>query len=270
MLLINALRKECVIAGLKLDDKSSALKKIAAIAKASELLKDVSENEIFDGLQEREALGSTGFKGSIAIPHCRLKAVKDFVVGMLSVPDGVDFASLDNGKVKLLVFIIAPLKESDEHIHLLSAISQIISIPEAVNEMVIALSSEALYESFLRLARDEVKTEKGIGRNIMHVFVQNEDMFQAILEIFGSIETSSAIVLDAENMGAYLLKLPLFAGLWVDHPHRFSRLIVALVSKNMTNETIRRIERITGPLKNCTEVLVTIQDIFYCAGSLKT
>ncbi len=269
MNLFDVLRKECVTAGIKLTNKSSALKKIAQLASACPLLKNVAEKEILEGLKQREALGSTGFKDGIAIPHCRIESVSEFVVGMISIPDGVDFESLDGNKTQFIAFIIGPAKESDEHIHLLSGISQVLSIPGAVKEMVAEPTNEALLESFLRLARDEVDTSKGMDRNFFHVFVQNEDFFREILQVFGSIDSSSAVILDAENTSAYLSKMPLFAGLWTDPPHTFSRLIIALVSKSMTNEAIRRIERITGPLKNCKGVLVTIQDLFYCGGSLK-
>lgn len=268
-MLLNVLRPECVAAGITLSDKSSALIQIAHIAKKSPVLKDVPEKDIVKGLEQREALGSTGFKGGIAIPHCRLGSVPDFVVGLISVPRGVDFDALDGERVKLIAFIIGPARESDEHIHLLSGISQVLNIPGAVKEMVAKPSSEALRESFLRRVRDEVDEGKDTGRHIFHVFVQNEDLFRNILQVFGGMESSSAVVLDAENTIAYLSKLPLFAGFWADQPRSFSRVIIALVTKRMTNETIRRIERITGPLKNCADVLVTVQNLFYGAGSLK-
>ena len=60
----------------------------------------------------------------------------------------------------------------------------------------------------------------------------------------------------------------LFAGLWADNPKRFSQLIVALVHKRTANETVRRIERITGPLKDRSDVLLIVQDVFYCAGAI--
>jgi len=38
----------------------------------------------------------------------------------------------------------------------------------------------------------------------------------------------------------------------------------------LTNETIRQIETIAGDLNNRTGVMVTVQDVFYSAGSLTT
>jgi len=117
MKLINVLRKECVVVGARFGDKSEALRRVAQVAKNSPVLKDVSEAEILAGLQDRESLGSTGFGNGIAIPHCRLCSVHDFVVGMITIPAGVDFKALDDREVKLMLFIIGPEKESNDHIN---------------------------------------------------------------------------------------------------------------------------------------------------------
>jgi hypothetical protein len=75
-------------------------------------------------------------------------------------------------------------------------------------------------------------------------------------------------VLNSENTGVYLSRIPLFADVWRDNPERFSRLIVATVNKRITNETIRRIERIAGPLKDRDDLLVIVQDLYFCGGRL--
>jgi nitrogen PTS system EIIA component len=267
--LLNSLREECIAVGLRLSNKEQVLKQIAKTAKQSPLLDNVSEQEIIDGLKKREALGSTGFQHSIAIPHCRLENAKDFVAGLITVPEGVDFDSLDGNKVKVFAFVIAPDIKSKDHIRLLSQISRILSIPGIVDEMAAQPGNEGLKESFVRQAKDEIAPEEGEIFNIFHVFVQKEEYFRNILQVFGGIETSSAIVLDAENTSAYLSKIPLFAGIWGDKPEMFCRLIIAYVNKDMTNETIRQIENITGPLKECVRVLVVVQETFYSGGSLE-
>jgi mannitol/fructose-specific phosphotransferase system IIA component (Ntr-type) len=101
MKLVELLRSECVRVGSTADDKAMALCEIATLAKQSKALKRISEDEILEGLQERETLGTTAFGHAVAIPHCRLKGVKDFVVGLMTVPAGVEFESEDGTKVQL-------------------------------------------------------------------------------------------------------------------------------------------------------------------------
>jgi len=268
MTLFTALFPECVAARMSLADKPLALKQIATLAKACPVLAEVSEADILAGLEQRESLGSTGFGNGIAIPHCRLKAASDFVVGLITVPDGLDFEAVDGEKVRLIVFMIGPERDPKKHIQLLSGISNALAVPGATDEIVSAASNEALQEHFLRHVRDELQPVEENGRSLFHVFVQNETLLEDILQVFGGIESSNAVVIGAENIGVYLSKRPLFADMWRDNPSRFCQLVVALVNKLITNETIRRIERITGPLNNRPDIMITVQDVFYCAGAI--
>jgi len=268
MKLIDVLRKECIVAGAKFADKTDALRQIVQAAKKSPILKNVSEDEILAGLQERESLGSTGFGKGIAIPHCRLKSATDFVVGIITAPSGVDFEALDEEKVNLFIFIVAPEAESNKHLKLLSAISQTLLIPGAVKEILAESTSEAVCESFLRHTHAEIDTKKQTTKVVFNVFVQNENLFRDILEKLVGIETSSLVVSNTENARAYLAKVPLFADFWRDKSSRFSKVITVVVDKGLSNETIRCIETVTGNLNNCTGVMVITHDISYAAGSL--
>jgi PTS system nitrogen regulatory IIA component len=268
MKLIDVLRKECVVAGAKYEDKADALLQIVQTAKKSPVLKDMSNEEILAGLQERESLGSTGFGKGIAIPHCRLKSVPDFAVGIITVPSGVDFEALDKEKVHLIIFIIAPEAESNKHLKLLSAISQTLLIPGAVEEILAENTSEAVCESFLRHTHAEIDTKKQATKCLFNVFVQDENLFRDILEKLVGTETCSLFVGNVENAGAYLAKVPLFADFWRDKASRFSKVITIVIDKGLANDTIRRIESVTGDLSKYTGVMVTVQDLSYTAGSL--
>lgn len=268
MKLIDVLRKECIMASAQFSDKLEALQQIVQMARRSPILKDVDEKQILVALQERESLGSTGFGKGIAIPHCRLKSVTDFVVGIITVPSGVDFEALDEEKVQLIIFIIAPQAESNKHLKLLSVISQTLLIPGVVDEILAENTPDAIRESFVRHTRADIDTTKQTVKSLFNVFVQDENVFRDVLAKMTGIETSSLVVADTENVGAYLAKVPLFADFWRDRPQRFSKVIIAVVDKRLANEAIRRIESITGDLSTCTGVMVSVQDIAYAAGSL--
>ncbi len=269
MKLVNVLRKECIAANVKIADKASALLEVARVAKKSSVLKNVEEQEILEKLQERETLGSTGFGGGIAIPHCRLKSVTDFVIGIITVDEGVEYDALDGEPVKLMVFIIAPDTESDKHVRLLSAISQALLVPGAVKEILAGKASEAIFESFMRFSRADIDAADRTSKNMFRIFVQDDEVFHKIVEVLTMTEYSSLVVMDAENIQAYLAKMPLFAGIWSDKHKDFCKLILAVVEKKLTNETLRRIEGVTGNLDECSGVMVTVQELVYCAGSLE-
>ena len=268
MNLIHALRNECVQAAAPCQTQTDVLKAIAKLAKQSPLLATMDEATILKGLTDREELSSTGFGNGIAIPHCRIKGVEDFIVGILAVPNGVEFHAMDEQPVKLFVFIIAPSSSSNVHIKILSAISQVLNVPENVAEMVNAPTAEILAENFLRHVRDEADPKQHNNKTLFRVQVQDEDLFHDVLKIFAGFNSTTIMISEAEPASNYLEKMPLFAGFWSDKQAEFCKVILATVDKNDTNETIRRIEQHTGSLDERDDILLTVQELFYCSGGL--
>ncbi|VGO15962.1 Nitrogen regulatory protein [Pontiella desulfatans] len=268
MNLINALRSECVMAQADCRTREEVLAAIAKLAKKSAVLANLEESVLLKGLADREELSTTGFGNGIAIPHCRLDGVEDFVVGILSVPDGVEFAAMDGAPVKLFVFIIAPSSSSNIHIKVLSAISQVLNVPANVEEMLQAPTGEVLAENFLRHVRDEADPKEHDNKNLFRVQIQDEELFQDVIKIFAGFNSSTVMVTEAEPAANYIHKMPLFAGFWSDKQAEFCKVILATVDKKDTNETIRRIEQKVGSLDERDDILLTVQELFYCAGNL--
>jgi len=268
MNLINALRNECVKANAECHSRSEVLAEIARLAKKSPILENLDEATVLQGLSDREALSTTGFGNGIAIPHCRLDGVEDFVVGILTVPGGADFDAMDGEPVKLFVFIIAPSSSSNIHIKVLSAISQVLNVPEHVEEMLRSPTAEVLTENFLRHVRDEADPKQHDNKNLFRVQIQDEELFHDVIKIFAGFNSSTVMVSEAEPAANYIQKMPLFAGFWSDKHAEFCKVILASVDKKDTNETIRRIEQEVGSLDDRNDILLTVQELFYCAGNL--
>ena len=268
MKLVDYLLVESIAAGADVSGKSAVLDEVARLARMNPSLGDVEEAAIVEGLRQREELGSTGFGEGIAIPHCRLGGISEFVMGIMTVPGGVDYESMDGGPVRLVVFVIAPESEANAYIKLLSLISRTLKIPGAVEEIVSQGSPGTIRESFLRHSGDKLDTKGHANRQLFHVVIQDEDIFREVLEVFEATATSSVIVIEARNIREYLVTMPLFASLWSDSHLGNSRIILAAVDSSVTNRTIRAIENITGNLDKRNGVLLTVQDILYAAGSL--
>lgn len=268
MKLEDVLREECIVARAEFRDKDELLRQIAQAAKKNPILKGLDEQKILAGLIEREKLSSTGVGRGIAIPHCRLKSVSDFVVGIITVPSGVDFEALDKKKVNIVIFIIAPAAESNKHVKLLSAVSQTLLMPGVAEEILAQDTAEGVRTSLLKHAASDIEANGEAVKCLLHVFVQDEGMFKDILQVLTGIQSSSLVVLGAENTGAYLVQMPLFAEFWSDEPSNFSKIIVAVIEKGLSNEAIRRIESVTGDLSECEGVMVTVQEISFSSGSL--
>lgn len=269
MKLTELLRTECIRVGSTVDDKAMALCEIAALAKNSSILKNVSEEAILEAMQERETLGTTAFGHGIAIPHCRIKGIKDFVVGLLTVPEGVEFESEDYQKVHLLVFIISPKKSDNAHIRLLSTVSQALQDASVVRKMTEAPDSETLRSLFVEAAKEDVSEQLPLCRSMVHIFVQDQNVFLEILETLSSLEDTSLSVFDGQSLTSCLAAPHSGKGSSVKGNNAVSKCITAIIDRSLSNEVIRRVETITGSLQKCIGVMVTVQELTYSGGSLE-
>ncbi len=265
MKLSDLLRSECIEVNSTADDKALALCEIAQLAKQSNVLRNVSEEAVLEAFQDRETLGSTAFGNGVAIPHCRVRDVKDFVVGLMTIPQGAEFEAEDRKKVQLIVFIVAPRQQSDMHIRLLSVISRALQDKTAVQKMITADSSAELRSIFLEAAGEDISEQIPLRRNLIHVFIQDDGVFREILEALCGLENISLSVSDTQRSRNFL---PLYAGL-VDETSSGCKVITAIVERRLSNEVVRRVEAITGSLLECMGVMVTVQQLEYAAGSLE-
>jgi mannitol/fructose-specific phosphotransferase system IIA component (Ntr-type) len=262
--------KEHVKVGLKFKERDDALRKIAQIARNSPYSDSVSEEEIFNALKDRENLCSTGFGQGVAIPHCKLPGIKDFIAGILTVPDGVDFDAVDHKDIRLIVFLIGPQDEINEHIRILALIAKRLNDPEIIDRLVEGNSAEELIHYFENSKRSDLPTHCAHhGHELMQICVQDEDWFNEILQILTGYEDSQVVIIDAEYEGSYLVRIPFFSNVWNDKEHKFCKIIQATVEQSSSGEIIRSIDRLVDGLKDCNRVMITIHPITYMAGSLQ-
>lgn len=82
----------------------------------------VSNRDAFEkALFEREAIRSTGFKG-VAIPHVRIDEIETPTVAVGVSKDGIDFESLDNEPVHIVVLFAMPSGSDKEYLGFLAQV----------------------------------------------------------------------------------------------------------------------------------------------------
>jgi mannitol/fructose-specific phosphotransferase system IIA component (Ntr-type) len=266
--LFAALRKECIQLDSRSRDKESLLSEVADVAKRCRVLDSISREALLTALQDREQLGSTGFENGIAIPHCSLESVPEFVVGVITIPKGIEFRALDGKASKIFIFIVGPKAQRTEHVRLLSGISRVLQNPDTVKEILSCKTEEVLYETFLRHVHDTIDDTENPKQTLVHLFVQDEHIFNDILQAVSEIEECSICVLEANDSSKYLHGLPLFAGFWDSRKKGFHRLIIAIVKHSLANELLRRVSTIAGNLGSRGGVLLAMQELLYFDGSL--
>jgi PTS system nitrogen regulatory IIA component len=100
---------------------------------------------IFEGLEQREALGSTGFGRGVAIPHCRSSSVNRPTMALLKLEQPVDFKAADAMPVSLIFGLVSPENAGATHLHALAAISRLVREEATVNALLDAPDAEAAF-----------------------------------------------------------------------------------------------------------------------------
>lgn len=84
----------------------------------------LARSVVFDSLFAREKLGSTGLGQGIAIPHGRIKGLKQAAGAFLRLAAPVPFDSPDGRPVNLLFVLLVPEQATEEHLQILSELAQ--------------------------------------------------------------------------------------------------------------------------------------------------
>ncbi|WP_028974131.1 PTS sugar transporter subunit IIA [Spirochaeta cellobiosiphila] len=242
MNIIDALDRNCIRIDAKPSTKEDVLRAITYLAKRSPLLEEMSEVEILERLTDREVLSSTGFLKGVAIPHCRIPGLKQFLLGLLMVPDGVPFDSFDGESSRYFFFILAPEEERDVHVQILSSLSLTFKQEENLKLLDLCKNKRELYEKVVELFGQTTLVSKGPSC-LFNIILQVDNIRSELIRLLSQISGGQVAVIN-------------------------DTLIQAVVNKNLVNETIRRIDLLKK--QNAVEkgLLVTVQDLIYQTGGL--
>lgn len=107
--------------GVKVNSKEEAIDHLVDLMVKGGNITDREEYK--KGILAREANGTTGIGGGIAIPHSKNKAVTKAGLASMTVPDGVDYEAMDGEPSDVFFMIAAPAEGSDVHLEALSRLS---------------------------------------------------------------------------------------------------------------------------------------------------
>ncbi len=87
----------------------------------------IARNRVFDSLFDRERLGSTGLGQGVAIPHGRLKGLKEALGAFMRLAQPVPFDAPDGKPVTLVFTLLVPEQATEKHLQILSELAQMFS-----------------------------------------------------------------------------------------------------------------------------------------------
>ena len=108
----------------------------------------VGRSTVFDSLFAREKLGSTGLGQGVAIPHGRIKGMREAVGAFLRHSAPVQFDAPDGKPVSLLFVLLVPEQATEHHLQILSELAQMFS-DKAFREQLAAAPDAAVLHTLL-------------------------------------------------------------------------------------------------------------------------
>src|SRR6476619_4196364 len=113
-----------VLLGLEAGSKKRLFEQIGLLFENS---RQIPRARVFDALFDREKLGSTGLGYGVAIPHGRVRNLKEPICAFARTAAPVPFESPDGQPVSLVFAMLVPDHATEAHLEILSELAQMFS-----------------------------------------------------------------------------------------------------------------------------------------------
>ena len=110
-----------------------------------ETLHGLNRALITDSLFARERLGSTGLGHGVAIPHGRIKGLKQPLAAVFQLASPIGFDAPDEQPVQLMIFLLVPEAATQKHLEILSEIAELLSDSNLREQMKLATDASVLH-----------------------------------------------------------------------------------------------------------------------------
>jgi PTS system nitrogen regulatory IIA component len=100
---------------------------------------------IFETLNERERLGSTGMGQGVAVPHGHLEGLEQMTGLFLRLSSPVDFEAMDEQPVDFIFLLLAPPGAGADHLKALARVSRLLRNRSVCEKLRAASNPAALF-----------------------------------------------------------------------------------------------------------------------------
>lgn len=101
---------------------------------------------IFEAIDAREQLGSTGLGNGIAIPHGKFAGLPGVTAVFARLSEPIDFDAVDDQPVDLFMMLLAPMGAGADHLKALARVARILRIESVVDAIRAAPTAARIYE----------------------------------------------------------------------------------------------------------------------------
>lgn len=116
--------QDMVLLDLQSEKREDVLREMVGFLK--ERSKITKGKELYEKLIQRESLGSTAIGDGVAIPHCKIKGVKDPILFLAISKKGVNFYSADNKPSYVFFLVVSSPDNPSLNLQILAAIAHLV------------------------------------------------------------------------------------------------------------------------------------------------
>jgi nitrogen PTS system EIIA component len=145
-MLSDLLGPDQVLIDLRVDNKAQLLQQLSRRAAAAI---GIDEAHIFEALQVRENLGSTGLGKGFALPHASLESIEAPFALLARLAKPIDFEAIDERPVDLVILLLTPSNRPNTHPSTLAAVSRPVQDETMLKRLRSARSAAQLRELLL-------------------------------------------------------------------------------------------------------------------------
>ena len=104
-----------------------------------------SKAELFEAIESREELGSTGLGNGIAIPHGKVAGLNQVCAVFARLDEAIEFDALDDLPVDIVMMLLAPTGAGADHLKALSRVARVLRNEHIVDELRRLSTCDAIY-----------------------------------------------------------------------------------------------------------------------------
>ncbi len=122
MKLSDIMVQDAMIPNLKATTRNDAIAELVDAMASAGAIPAKNVAEIIKAILARESQATTGIGKGVALPHAKVKGVKNPIGAIGRAPDGIDFSALDTKPVYLVIILLSSPDNPDEHLQAMEAI----------------------------------------------------------------------------------------------------------------------------------------------------
>jgi len=153
MALVDYCIKDAILCSMEIRDKEDGLRQLVEALAAAKAFPKTRAKKVLAEVVGRERSATTGIGNGVGVPHARSNHVKKIVMAIGRVNAGIEFGAVDGERVKVILLLISPMANHEEHLAAMRSIVQIVRDPYQCKRLLGCKTSESFVDLLAEMSR---------------------------------------------------------------------------------------------------------------------